>query len=292
MPLAVLGWILLAQTCGGITPALTKLALTGFEPWTLVAGRQLIGLFVLWAMARAAGPLPSLRHVTGRDWALFVCLSWAGFALPQILLAFGLELATAITGALLAPLEPIAILFGGALLLGERLTAARLAAIALGIAGASLIVLQSEFESGQGSLFGDGLVAVGHAAWAIYTLAAKPLLRRHAPVIVSMMAAGLTIPPLVPLAAAEPLDPDRALAALGWLVLLAFVATAVTSYAWNRALQSISAGTMAAFIFVQPVVGLLVGGLFLGEPVPLQALVGAAVIVAGVLVAATRGEVE
>jgi drug/metabolite transporter (DMT)-like permease len=73
---------------------------------------------------------------------------------------------------------------------------------------------------------------------------------------------------------------------------LAFVGTAVTTYAWNRALEFVSAGTMAAFIFVQPVVGLAVGALFLGEPVTAYALLGATIIVGGVLIAATRGEGE
>lgn len=36
----VLGLILLTQTCGGLASILTKLALGGLEPWTLVALRQ------------------------------------------------------------------------------------------------------------------------------------------------------------------------------------------------------------------------------------------------------------
>jgi drug/metabolite transporter (DMT)-like permease len=47
---------------------------------------------------------------------------------------------------------------------------------------------------------------------------------------------------------------------------------------------------MAAFIFLQPLVGLLVGTLGLGEPVGWLALLGAGLIVSGVVVAAARGE--
>ncbi len=217
-------------------------------------------------------------------------LSWAGFALPQILNALGLQLSSATNGALLSPLEPIGILLGGALVLHERLTAPRVAAVLLGLGGATLIVLQGQTALGAGDLRGDLLMAAGHLAWAIYTLAAKPLLVRHDPLLVAILAGLLSPLPMLPLALGEPLDPTRALPALGWIMALAFLSTALGTLAWNRGLARVSAGTMAAFIFLQPLVGLAIGYLGLGEPVGLLAVAGAALIVVGVVIAATLGE--
>ena len=42
-----------------------------------------------------------------RDWLLLATAAWAGFALPQTLLAVGIERSTGTMGALLTPLEPI-----------------------------------------------------------------------------------------------------------------------------------------------------------------------------------------
>jgi drug/metabolite transporter (DMT)-like permease len=92
------------------------------------------------------------------------------------------------------------------------------------------------------------------------------------------------VDPLAPLAATGP-STARALPALGWVVLLAFLATAMGMVAWNRALREVSAGTMALFVFVQPVVGLAVGVLALGERVGGWAILGA-LIVRGVAIAA------
>jgi drug/metabolite transporter (DMT)-like permease len=50
------------------------------------------------------------------------------------------------------------------------------------------------------------------------------------------------------------------------------------------------AGTMAAFIFVQPVVGLALGAAVLGESVGAFALLGTALIVAGAMLSAWLGE--
>jgi drug/metabolite transporter (DMT)-like permease len=288
-------WILVAQAIGGSTPALTKLALDGVGPWTLVVLRQLLGLVFLTVFIRASSGhiRPQIRETFAafdrRDWMLLLLLSWAGFALPQILGAIGVGLSTATNGALLSPLEPIGILIGGALLLGERLGKARLAAVVVALVGATLIVSQGGFDPAAGDLRGDAIMALGHLAWAVYTLSAKALVERHEPGRIAFLAVAFSPWPLVPLALAEPFSLDAALPALGWIALLAFLATAMASYAWNRALKEVSAGTMAMFIFLQPLWGLLLGRI-LGEPVGAVALAGAALIIAGTTLGALRRE--
>jgi len=87
---------------------------------------------------------------------------------------------------------------------------------------------------------------------------------------------------LAPLAVGEPLDPARALHGLAWVAVLAVTATAIGTLTWNYALRSLSAGTVAAFIFVQPLVGLAAGRLALDEPVGPLAVGGAVLILVGV----------
>lgn len=291
MTARVLAWVLLAQLAGGLAPIFTKLALAGLGPWSVVAGRQLFGalalLFIWRASTRSALPREPLEQ---RDWVLLLVLAWLGFALPQVLLAFGIDRSTATNGALLSPLEPIGILFGSVLLLGERLTAPRALAMALGAGGATLVVMAGGSGPTGGHLAGDLLIAAGHLAWAIYTLAAKPLVARLDPLRISLWSVALSLPPCAALAATEPFDLARALPALGWLLSAALLSTAIGTYAWNHALQHVSAGTMAAFIFVQPLVGLAAGALALAEPVGVLAIAGAALIVAGVVIAGLRGE--
>lgn len=295
---STLVWIWVAQGIGGATPAVTKLALEGMGPFGLVVARQILGTLFLLALAvwgaRVRGGAAAARAPwTRRDVALLLTLAWAGFALPQLLGAIGLTLSTATHGALLSPLEPIGILLGAALVLRERLGPPHLLAGGLGAAGTLLIVLPSLSAGADpraGHLGGDLVMAAGHLCWAIYTLAAKSLVARHDPLQVAIRAGAISWLPLVPLALAEPFDPARALPALGWVLLLAFLATAVATVAWNRALREVSAGTMAIFVFVQPLVGLAIGVLGLGEPVMLASLLGAALIAFGVALATLRGE--
>jgi drug/metabolite transporter (DMT)-like permease len=293
---STLVWIWVAQGIGGATPALTKLALEGLGPFGLVVARQILGALFLIALAalprRFRGERSDVIHArwTRRDLLLLLTLSWIGFALPQILGAVGLERSSATHGALLSPLEPIGILLGAAFVLRELLGLAHIIAGAFGVAGTVLIVASGAGDARTGDLRGDLIIAAGHLCWAIYTLAAKPLVARHDPLRVAIFAALLSWIPLVPLAATESFDATRALPALGWVLLLAFLATALGMVAWNRALREVSASTMALFVFVQPVVGLAIGIVALGERVGWWAILGATLIVQGVAIATLRGE--
>lgn len=295
---STLVWIWLAQGIGGASPALTKLALDGLGPFGIVVVRQIFGALFLIGLAALA---PRLRGVdamtapapwTRRDVVLLLVVAWAGFALPQILGAIGLERSSATHGALLSPLEPIGILVGAALVLREPLGFVHWLAGGLGVLGTFAIVASGGGDATSGDLRGDVLMAIGHLCWAIYTLAAKPLVARHDPLRVSILAAAISWIPLLPLALREPFDLARATPALGWVLLLAFLASGVGLLAWNRALREVSAATMALFVFVQPLVGLVLGLAFLGESAGAWAILGAFAIVLGVALATWRGEVR
>ena len=290
MPPRVLAVALLAQALGALTPIWTKLALTGLPPWTLVFARQLLGIGFLFALTRVGRRSAPRRSApwTRRDAALLLLISWGGFALPQVLLATGAERSTATAYALLTPLEPIGIVLGGAILLSEGLPRARAIALVLGTLGASLVVLQDELRPDLGDAFGDVLMAAGHLAWAIYTLGAKSLLERHDEGRVSLLAVALTLPPLALLASRETVDPERALGALFWVFVLAATSTALVTWLWNWALRRMRAGTMGVLIFVQPLVGLTASALVLGERTGALALLGAALILAGVMLEVRR----
>jgi drug/metabolite transporter (DMT)-like permease len=212
---------------------------------------------------------------------LLLLVSWAGFALPQVLLAIGIERSTATASALLTPLEPIGIVAGSALVFSERLGAARILAVALGTLGAALIVLQDGLRPELGDVMGDLWIAAGHLAWAIYTLAAKSLLERHDEGTVSLFAVGLSLVPLGALAATETLELGRAADALVWLLALAGLSTALGTWLWNWALARTGAGRMGVLVFAQPAVGVIGAALALDERIGALALLGSLVILTG-----------
>jgi drug/metabolite transporter (DMT)-like permease len=283
---AVLLAILVTQTVGGLSPIFTKLALEGFEPWTMVFSRQVLGLAILFAAARAQTIPKDPRPFTRGDLALLVTASWGGFALPQVLLAIGIERSTGTMGALLSPLEPIGIVVGSLIFLRERLSAGRVVALLIGTVGAVTILGQGHIDPELGDPIGDLTIALGHLSWAVYTVATKPLLARHDPMRISLWIVLLSLVPTGVLALGEPFDFEAARASAVWVVALALLGTAVGTWTWNFALRHTSASTMAAFVFLQPVVGLAAGAVALGERVGAVAIAGAALVALAVLVEA------
>jgi len=226
--------------------------------------RQILGAGFLVALAalprRWRGERDVVTHAlwTRRDLLLLVTLSWAGFALPQILGAVGLERSSATHGALLSPLEPIASCSVRRSCCANR-SASPISSPAhleywdrvdrdLGRGRrAHRRVARRRHHGRRSSVLGDL-----HAGREIAGGASRPAPRRA-------------------LRDTAVVDPARAARRDGTLrrgacaagarlvVLLAFLATALGMVAWNRALREVSAGTMALFVFVQPVVGLAVG---------------------------------
>jgi EamA-like transporter family. len=63
---------------------------------------------------------------------------------------------------------------------------------------------------------------------------------------------------------------------------LGLVSTAAAWYLWYKGLEFVSAGTVAVFYFLQPVVGISLGALLLGEQIGTTFVVGSLVVGSGV----------
>lgn len=79
--------------------------------------------------------------------------------------------------------------------------------------------------------------------------------------------------------------------ALVWrgTLYLGVVSTALAFYLWNKGFTLVDASTGSLFFFAQPVVGTLLGWLFLGESLTGRFVVGTAVVIAGGVLATRQG---
>lgn len=265
----------------------TKHALEGLPELTVVAVRTVVAAALLVPLTG----LPALRALFsgGRSsWVPLLAMGIGGYALPIALGNYGIRHSSATHAALLIGVEPIAVMLLGALLLRERLSGLRAVALGLGLAGATTIVangipLVTARDAPQ--LAGDLVLVASGVAWAIYSIAGKWLLGRHSSLDVTTGAIVVALPALVPLAALELPQIEvgpRLGPALAWAAAVGLLASALGTLLWNRALESMDASTLAGFVFLQPVTGVLLGVLALGERASGAALVGGALVFAGV----------
>jgi drug/metabolite transporter (DMT)-like permease len=273
-------------------------------------------LFFVWA-ARSGGWRPRFDR---RDWLLALTVAVPGFALPLLLGLRGVALSTPSNASILALMEPIAIVPLSLLLLGEHAPRARIVGLALGLAGAALVVTAEFGGSGAfdpAHLAGNVILAVQGFLWGIYTVAAKPLVERHPPLIMSAYVtllaflACLCIAPLewpqwrpaaltgaahfVGLADGTAADVPIATALLRSLPAAAYLGvfgSFLSVLLWNAGLKGVDASKMAIFIFLQPAVGVVLDLCCFGEVPTLRAWLGLALIVAAVLLVSRRAAVS
>jgi drug/metabolite transporter (DMT)-like permease len=273
-------------------------------PLMLAALRVAIGgltlTIVLRALARRAagnvraaggvGTRPSWRtqdHVRAFGCGLIVAACIA----TQFL---GTDLVSAHDAALLTTVTPVFVVPLAWGLLRERPHMRVVAGMLLALAGVAVVV---SAQAGGGSaaaggtrLLGDGLLLFSALAWALFTVLGTPLTRRFSALAASTYAMLWSIVFLVPLAFAELLTrtprPMIALtpASIAAVLYLAWGATALAWVLWYRGVARLEAGVAAVFFFAQPLVGGLLSGLLLHEPLPAGFWLGGAVLAAGIVV--------
>lgn len=166
---------------------------------------------------------------------------------------------------------------------GDRPSRVALIGVATGFAGIALLLRPGGLAS-----FGGILLVLGSASiWALGSFLSSRLpLPSDAFVAttIEMLAGGLMLLPLgIVLAGDESLDPTSwsgpSLAGLVYLVLIGSL-VGYTAYVWL--LGNVAIGTVATYAYVNPVVAILLGVIFLEERVTWQIAVGATVVLASV----------
>ena len=234
----------------------------------LVAGAALVVWF------RLAGFDPQWRRWL-REYVIAGLLT---SGIPFLLFAYGALSLTAGQMSVLNATSPMWGALMAAALLGERLTARRVAGLALGIAGVALIARPG----------GDGLPVLAvaaclGAAWCYgFTGAYLKRWARAAPAkgmaVGTQVSAGLLLLPLA--AAFPPAAPPSALV-VACVLALGLVCGAVAYLLYFRLIQDVGPAGALTVTYLTPLFGMLWGALFLGETLDVSMLTGAALVILG-----------
>lgn len=264
----------------------TKVALRGFSPWDVVGLRSLLGAAVLLC-ALAARRAPGADEPRRGDGARIALLGLLGLPVHLALQAWALTWTSAVHSGWLIALNPVFTSTLAAVFLGERFPRVKAAGVALGFAGALVVVAGRE---GLGALRlpstrGDLLILASSLNWAVYTLVARSLAVRRDPFRLTVRA--LSVGAVASVALWIFLGNPQSLGGAGpeeWLavVFLGAGCTGIGYLAWSAALERLEAGTLSSFQFVQPLVTVAVAAVWIGERTSGTVLAGGALVLAGV----------
>jgi len=137
---------------------------------------------------------------------------------------------------------------------------------------------------------GDFFILAGQAVWAAYSVYARQVSRRYPPTVITTGSYIVSSAVLVPLSLLERPWLSLPQATLGTLLAVLYAAILVTvSHIWFYwGIRVVSAPVASLTVNLIPLEVLAVSWLLIGEPVTWAHLVGALVVIGGVLLATRR----
>ncbi|MBC7814916.1 MAG: DMT family transporter, partial [Burkholderiales bacterium] len=281
---------LLAAAIWGGMYVVSDVVLKVIPPFTLLTIRLILGAVVLlvirWRTANV--PWPNRREVLR-----LVAVGFVGFGVSVGAQFVGTDLSTAINGALVTSASPAFILIFAALILHERLTMQRIAAVGLATVGVLLIIDLSQADFGSDTFVGNLVLALAALTWGLYSVLVRkvsipsdggePQTDTLTVTLVAFMGGLLlTIPSALLELPKRPIDDIDAGVVLG-VLYLGVVSTAGAMWLWNRSFALVDASVASLFFFAQPLVGAVLSVALLGQQMTLNLWLGGLLIGGAVL---------
>jgi drug/metabolite transporter (DMT)-like permease len=236
---------------------------------------------ILWR----AGGLPRLDR---RDGIRIVLAGLAIVVGYHVFLNLGTQHTTAGVAALVVALAPGMTLVFAVLAGVERLYPRRALGLVLALVGVGVVVtLGTGKELSLGSAKGPLLVLGAPLSFAFYNVVLKPLLARYDLLALTAATSLIGAVGLVPFVRGSTLDSATALSAgdLALVVYLGILATLLGYIGWNVGLRGLGPTRAVAYAYAISPLAVLIGAVFLDEPVTVWLALGAGLVVGGIALA-------
>lgn len=287
---------ILALFVGAITiafaPILVRLSEVG--PSATGFHRFLLAIPLYWAIA-ATLPRPTAQEGSERPGTVrdFVLIAMAGVYLAADVAVwhYSIQMTTVANATLLANVAPVFVVLGGWLLFRTRVTGTYLVGLAAAMTGV-FILSRASLSLSQDHFIGDLLGVLTAVFYAAYQMSVERLRKRFSTMTIMKYAIPVSALVMLPvaLASGEDLLPVT-LAGWGFLIALAAGPQVFGQGLIAWALAHLPVAFASVSLLVQPVTAALVAWALFGEHIGLQQGIGAAIVLAGIMLA-RRGSIR
>ena len=262
------------------------------DPETLLALRMLFSLPFFLAMA-----LLSRDHghkLAGHDWLMLIAMGFIGYYLSSYLDFLGLQYITAGLERLILFLQPTMVVLLSALFFKTAIRRHHAISLALSYSGIALVFASNMTlaKDPHAILLGGGLVFASAFAYALYMIGSGRVIPRVGAArftgYASSVACGFAIGQFFVFhgvaALAQP-------AKVYWLcIAMAMISTVMPIWLMAEGIKRIGANQVAMISAIGPVLTMFFGWLILHEAITFVQIVGAALVLAGVLLVSLKAE--
>jgi drug/metabolite transporter (DMT)-like permease len=281
--------LICVQILFGTWPIMGKIVLRTMSTTNLMFCRLFGAAVVLALIQRRLRPLWSMPK---KDLAFIVLCSFLGVFGNQFIYLKGLSNTTVINTTLLSTTIPVFALFVSILLGHDRLTLRRLMGITLAASGVIYLVNPAQADLSGRTTVGNLLVVTSSFLYATYIVISKDVFERYGALNVItwifVVGAVMTLPMGIYSLSAANLD---LISSKVWFMIVFIILfPTVGAYYLNAwALTRVTPGTVAIYIYMQPLFAFGVTPLLLGEKWSWRTIIAAVLIFAGVAIVTRRG---
>jgi len=263
----------------------TKIALREISPVTAVWLRFSMGVIILGLAVALRNQLSLLRR---SEWAYFALLGFLGVTLHQWLQSNGLQTSEAGTTAWIVSMTPVFMAVLGWIVLKEKLGWIKIAGILLAFIGVLIVVSKGDIRSisiGKFGAPGDKLILISALNWAVFSALSRRGLKTHSATLMMfyVMSFGWLFISIL-FFARQNISEIGKLTINGWfgITFLGVFCSGLAYIAWYDALQALTTAQTGVFLYIEPLIAVVVAFFILGEAITSALLIGGAVIILGV----------
>jgi len=275
----------LAIAFWGASFVATKIALREASPLTVITLRFALGLVVLVLVVAARQEFMLLQW---GDVGWLVLLGLNGIAVHQLLQVNGLVTTSAMNSGWIVALTPIFSALLARLMLREPFGRLKVLGLALATMGGLLVISRGQLSGGLLNIPatpGDFLILLSSPNWALFTVLSKRMMGKLSPTLMLtyVMAFGWLAILSLWVRSSGWLDLPR-ITAVGWgsMLYLGLLCSGAAYVFWYDALAVAGASQVAAFLYLEPIVTVIVAASLIGETATWATLVGGVIILIGV----------
>ena len=253
--------VLLANIIFGLGVPVTKLLLDQWvSPMAYMATRCLGAAAIFWLISLF---LPR-EKVAPRDLTVIILGGLLGIVVSQTLTAWALTFTTPVYFSLIATLTPVATMLCATLFIGEKISTRGVVGVALGVAGAMLMVFVGwQGGSGKNDILGIALTLLSMLTWAVYLIITRKVSARYTAVTQMkwvFLASAIAVLPfsLTDLQSATLYSAATQWSGLGEMAFIVVFATVAGYFAIPFAMRYLKATTVSVYTNLQPIVASLV----------------------------------
>jgi len=266
----------------------SKAVMVVIPPYLLLTSRLLLGILTLFIVISFRGGL----RVTRSQFWQFVGVGFIGYGISVGLQFVGTNLSTASNGALVTSATPAFVLIFASLLLREKITSRSLFALFIASLGVVAVIDPRSANLSSDLFLGNLALVAAALTWALYSVLVRRVTRNMDVLPVSLIAFAGGLPVSIPLGAWEISTQGIGAITLGVIagvLFIGIISTALAMYLWNSAFSILDAGVASLTFFAQPVVGTILGAIFLKEAITPLFIVGGVLILIGLVISSKQG---